>query len=64
MRWRWVVGFIPHPLETKGKNTHPPLNRRLRGTQSQFGYLRDQRSFLSLPEIESWIIQPVLLELY
>jgi hypothetical protein len=36
-RWRWVVGFTPRPLYSRGKNTRYPLDRRLCGPQSRSG---------------------------
>jgi hypothetical protein len=36
--WRWVVSFMPWPLYHLGKSLWYPLDRRLSGPQSQYGW--------------------------
>ena len=62
-RWRLVVGFIAHPLRSKGQNTLYPLSRRLGWTPQPVWHSIEQESLLYLPEAEPCIIQPVALSL-
>jgi hypothetical protein len=46
-RWRWVVSFKPQPLYSWGFVLQYPLDRRLGGSQSQFGHYWENKNFLS-----------------
>jgi hypothetical protein len=60
------VSGQPHTLATLplGKNPWYPLNRRMGGPNDSLGVFGEEKNLLALPEIESWIIQPVVQLLY
>jgi hypothetical protein len=47
-RFRWVVGFMPQPLYSRGKIPRYPLDRRLGGPQSRSGHSGEEKEILIL----------------
>jgi len=59
-----VVNCKTRPLDSQGKKTPYPLNRRLGVAQSLSGRFGEEKNFLPLPEFEPRTVQLVAKSLY